>query len=142
MLELLPARIARNISMNDGCWLWSGQLDRDGYGRVYVAQQGRPPKTIMAHRYVYLSLSEPIPDGLQLDHLCRVRACVNPAHLEPVTRAENMRRRSASQTHCKLGHEFNSANTYMRPSGHRQCRRCNRSAVARYAGRKRKPRSS
>jgi hypothetical protein len=78
-----------------------------------------------------------IPDGLELDHLCCVNACVRPDHLEAVTKKENMRRRSVSQTHCKHGHAFDDANTYRsRTHGRRSCRACNRRAVARYSARR------
>jgi hypothetical protein len=107
-----------------GCWLWQGTVNqRTGYG-VYR----RDP----AHRAVYKLLVGLIPDGLHLDHLCRVRACVNPAHLEPVTQAENNRRSAspsalnAVKTHCDHGHEFNAANTARAKDGSRVCRACKR----------------
>jgi hypothetical protein len=92
----------------------------------------------MAHRVAYELVIGQIPAGLELDHLCRNVVCVNPAHLEPVTRAENMRRRSAAQTHCKHGHEFTPENTYYYWHGgrHRACRACGRATVARYKQRK------
>jgi len=70
------------------CWLWTGGNDRRGYGRFSDADQ----RQVLAHRFAYELLVGPIPEGLDLDHLCRVPACVNPAHLEPVTNAENHRR--------------------------------------------------
>jgi hypothetical protein len=69
------------------CWIWSRALDGKGYGAVW-----RDGRIIGAHRYVYEALMRPIPKGLQLDHLCRTPACVNPDHLEPVTQTENIRR--------------------------------------------------
>ncbi|TDD77726.1 HNH endonuclease [Actinomadura rubrisoli] len=95
-------------------------------------------KNVVVHRFVYESLVGPIPEGLVLDHLCRVRACCNPAHLEPVTDRVNILRgasitaANARKTHCDHGHEFTSQNTY-RHRGRRLCRACNRDAVARYA---------
>ena len=71
----------------DSCWPWRGQVNRGGYG---VARYKR--RTTTAHRAIYRILVGPIPDGLELDHLCRNRLCVNPAHLEPVTHLENVRR--------------------------------------------------
>lgn len=69
------------------CWLWTSRQDRDGYGRFAV--EG---KDFRAHRFAYKDLVGPIPDGLTIDHLCRVPGCVNPAHMEPVTAGENKRR--------------------------------------------------
>ena len=118
------------------CWIWQGPIDRTGYGRV-SPHQG-------AHRVVYEALIGPIPAGLQIDHLCRVRCCVNPEHMEPVTSAENTRRGiwpSSLKTHCVNGHEYTPENTYIRPShkrsGKRGCRRCNAEASRAYAARKR-----
>lgn len=72
----------------EGCWLWTGAVVGDGYGRF--------SHDLYAHRYAYELLVGPIPDGLHIDHLCRTPLCVNPAHMEPVTAAENNRRRSAA----------------------------------------------
>lgn len=70
------------------CWLWAGYLKPNGYASISLDRKHK----VYAHRYVYERFRGPIPDGLQLDHLCRVRSCVNPWHLEPVTAAENLRR--------------------------------------------------
>jgi hypothetical protein len=105
-----------DISDATGCWLWGGHIDKRGYGRL----RGKG-----AHRLTYQEFVGPIPDGLDLDHLCRVTACVNPQHLEPVTPIENIRRRSAAYKACKHGHEFTPENTY-RHSGRRHCRTCQR----------------
>lgn len=72
---------------NTGCWLWSGAILRSGYGSITIDNRTR-----MAHRHVYEMVVGKIPSGLCIDHLCRVRSCVNPDHLEPVTTAENLRR--------------------------------------------------
>lgn len=109
---------------NSGCWLWLGDSHRTGYGRMM--EKGR---ALAAHRVSYELHRGPIPAGMTLDHLCRVRICVNPLHLEPVTHKENCRRghgwsgRNARKTHCNKGHEFTTANTYRNWAG-RKCRTC------------------
>jgi hypothetical protein len=104
------------------CWLWNRYLTK-GYGHASVP--GRRTHQL-AHRAVWELLVGPIPDGLELDHLCRVRSCVNPDHLEPVTPLENTRRAPRSRiTHCIHGHQYTEANTYRSPRG-RICRTCQR----------------
>lgn len=105
-------------AQEDGCWAWRGDLQRNGYGSF--TSRGT---SYRAHRFAYEMFVGAIPDGLQLDHLCRVRHCVNPEHLEPVTARENARR--AMRTHCTHGHEFTSENTYVH-DGKRYCRECRR----------------
>ena len=78
-------------SGSERCWLWTGALDKYGYGYVSWRQSGKK-RHFIAHRLIYEELVGPIPDGLVIDHLCRVRHCVNPNHLEPVTQDENLRR--------------------------------------------------
>ena len=102
-----------------GCWLWVGATNRKGYGKV--AYEGRDR---LVHCVVYEVLVGPIPDGLQLDHLCRTKACANPAHLEPVTNRVNGERWSESITHCPAGHERNDKNTHVETDGSRKCRIC------------------
>ena len=117
------------VEQADGCWLWAASKNLDGYGRFLLNG-----KIVLAHRYAYELLVGPIPDGLQLDHLCRVRHCVYPPHLEPVTSRENILRgegitaKESRKTHCAHGHAFDEANTYHRPSRPqgRYCRTCNR----------------
>lgn len=119
------------FEQGSGCWRWQGQIDACGYGK-YTGQA--------AHRIAYALFKGPIPEGLQIDHLCRTRDCVNPDHMEPVTHAENMRRSAPAQkTHCVNGHLLDEANTYVRlgsASGRRTCRACNRMSQARYLARK------
>ncbi len=104
------------------CWLWLGTANKRGYGAI-----SRDGQRIMAHHGTYELYVGPIPEGLELDHLCRNPRCVNPLHLEPVTHAENVARGTkAQQTHCKRGHEFTPANTYICKRGLRVCRACHR----------------
>ena len=80
-------RIERFTDRTGECWLWTAATNRAGYGLL-----GIPGRSTLAHRIAYEEYVGPVPDGLELDHLCRVRRCVKPAHLEPVTRSENVRR--------------------------------------------------
>lgn len=128
MARKSPQHWSAQIRHEEKCWIWTGGKSADGYGRY----GGRG-----AHRVVFENLVGPIEPGLELDHLCGVIACVNPGHLEPVTQAENKRRRYATMTRCGKGHPFDEANTYRAPvAPRRRCRACNRAAVARYHLRK------
>lgn len=117
---------------NSGCWLWIGGSTRSGYGVFYVGTSRRDRKTTTAHRVSYqLNVGE-IPDGFDIDHLCRVRCCVNPDHLEAVSRDENLIRSPntfssihSKKTHCPSGHPYDETNVYIHQlTGHRQCRAC------------------
>ncbi len=129
-IDVLGERIEKITE--SGCWIWMGAC-RDsgkGYGRVWANGQ-----SLYAHRAVYELLRGPIPEGLTLDHLCKVRCCVNPSHLEIVTRIENAMRglgplaNNARKTHCKNGHLFTEENTDIRRTKSsvgigRRCRTC------------------
>jgi hypothetical protein len=114
----------------DGCWYWTGATD----GRYGDYNAGRSGKNlhIKAHRMAYLLLVGPIPEGHQLDHLCRNYLCVNPSHLEPVTQQENNRRsdsesaRHARKTHCLRGHPLKGDNLRIKADGSRLCVTCDR----------------
>jgi hypothetical protein len=126
-----------------GCWLWTAGTT-GGYGMFGMG--GRAGRMYRAHRVSYEALVGPIPDGLQIDHLCRVRNCVNPSHLEPVTPEENNSRGESSsairarQTHCIAGHPFDEQNTaHIKQAGRlfRRCQACNRDRVRRHREAKR-----
>lgn len=120
--ERFWARVDRRSDVE--CWLWTGALNDEGYG-----QFGYPiPRNV--HIVAYEDLVGPVPDGHQLDHLCKVRHCVNPAHLEPVTQRVNWERSdcpsriNADKTHCKRGHPLAGDNLGHKPNGQRVCRKC------------------
>jgi len=118
---------ARLSQAASGCWLWTGELNRPETG--YPVFGTSTKKHVYAHRWSYEYHVASIPDGLQLDHLCRTPACVNPWHLEPVTPKVNMARGEyAQRTHCPQGHEYTPDNIYVRPTGRgiRICKACRR----------------
>ena len=129
-----------------GCWIWMSSRSGGGYGTTVMSAKTigdyTPSKRLRlyVHRWNYEYFIADIPEGLQLDHLCRVRECVNPYHLEPVTRSENIKRgvgvgsQWSSRTHCSAGHEYTPENTARdRRDNARVCRACRRE----YARRKR-----
>ena len=127
--DVLPARIANKITDTGTCWLWTGAKNNKGYGSVGVGGG----KSALAHRTIYELLVAPIPEGLTIDHLCMVKACVNPEHLEPVTREENCSRQARQITECAKGHPLSGPNlvTLTRPNGNvrRVCRACRAQAM-------------
>lgn len=129
------------VSVDTGCWLWHASRDGHGYG-LFLARRavGVGWHSRRAHRVSYELHVGPIPEGKVLDHLCRVRNCVNPQHLEAVTQRENVHRSEVSaatihalQTHCVHGHAFDTANTRITSRGWRQCRACGRARHRRVA---------
>jgi hypothetical protein len=138
------------LQLQTPCLLWEGVRESSGYGQLKAG----PNRNKRAHRVIYEALYGPVPTGLDLDHVChnedrscpggptcQHRACINPFHLEPVTRRVNFMRGRASppqinalKTHCVHGHELNEANTY-RWRGSRLCRVCNRRNASHYSRR-------
>lgn len=111
------------------CWIWTGSINANGYGQTGGSKTQLLSR--LAHRVAYVLLAGPIPEGLTLDHLCRKRSCVNPAHLDPVPnrvnvlRGESLSAQNARKTHCINGHLFDEENTRTK-NGTRECRLCGR----------------
>lgn len=126
----LPRRAWKKITPcpMSGCWLWIGKWQHQGYGIACLPNRASQ----VAHRWVYRMLVGEVPAGLDLDHLCRVRCCVNPAHIEPVSHRENILRgdtfgaRNVTLTHCPSGHEYAGDNLLLCADGARKCRACHR----------------
>lgn len=137
MKQLLAERFWSKVRIGPGCWEWTASRWRNGYG-----QFGMKGTMRAAHRVAYELSIGPIPEDLEIDHLCRNRGCMNPAHMEPVPHSVNLARssvaevtraRHAAQTHCKHGHLYDDANTAIN-RGRRACRACDRDrATARRA---------
>jgi HNH endonuclease len=119
LIDRLMAKITENA---DGCWIFNGARSA-GYG--VLGRAGRGTGLAYAHRTTYEFFIAEIPDGLHIDHLCRVRECCNPWHLEPVSQQENNVRskRDNPKTHCTHGHEFTPENTGQ-GKYQRYCRTC------------------
>lgn len=123
------ARFMRTVTVTDTCWLWTGRIATNGYGRFRPL--GKPETA--AHRVIWEHVhNEPVPDGMQLDHDwskgCSHRNCVNPDHLTVVTPSENTRRQDHFQRRkqsCPQGHPYDEDNTYI-TGGRRYCRECRR----------------
>jgi hypothetical protein len=131
------SRFEKFLSTDGDCWIWQGTRDGSGYGMF--SDRTRNLWISRAHRWSYEFHVAEIPDGLELDHLCRNRACVNPWHLEPVTGLINIKRGAESRWTgvCRNGHEYTEANTYIAPSTSRRvCRACAAATRKRYEQRK------
>ncbi len=130
------ARLLDRCVQEGDCWVWKGGADR--YGRIGAL--GRKWRT---HQLAYILLVDDIPGGLQIDHLCRNRLCVNPDHLEAVPQRINLARGfgpwavNKRKTACLRGHDFTADNTYVNQKGERHCRTCQRAHRAAYKRRKR-----
>jgi len=128
---------------NSGCWLWVGSIDKNtGYGHLGKNEYS----SALAHRASYECFRGPIPVGLVIDHKCRVKSCVNPDHLEPVTHYENNVRggvydaaakEKKSRTHCRKGHLYEPSNLVPSKSGTRVCRICHRAIAIAFVSRRR-----
>lgn len=131
-LEQFWTQVEKTGESLSSCWLWRGGITTGGYGYMYIGRLRKP-----AHRVAYELVKGSIPEGFQIDHLCRVRGCVRPDHLEAVTAAENNRRSlsrsamAARRQSCANGHEYTDENTMRGPDGERKCRQCSRDYFAR-----------
>jgi len=117
----IPARLWAKVEITDTCWLWLAHKDPHGYGKCrYKGSRWS------AHRAFYDALVGPIPERYEVDHLCMVRNCVRPEHLEAVTRTVNRQRQGAAVIFCPRGHEYTPENTYRAPGfpNQRKCRAC------------------
>lgn len=139
-LSSLPARVLDKIAFEpeSGCWLWTGGLTGRGYGGLWVDGHMRS-----AHRVLRETLVGPVPQGFELDHKCRIRSCVNPDHVEPVTHRVNMRRSPIAITainmrkeRCKMGHKFELIRFERSGRARRVCLVCDRAKWARWKRRK------
>lgn len=117
--EAADKRWWANAEQTDGCWLWQGSVNADGYGTIWNGERNR-----LAHRYGYEMLVGPIPAGMELEHVCTTRLCVKPTHLSVATHATNMGH-LAPRNLCKNGHPLVPGNVYRYPSsGARLCVTC------------------
>ncbi len=144
---LMPERLLSKIiksSEPDGCWLWKDKLSKDGYAYFWVGQGGKLGKNVPAHRVLYELMIGKIPEGCELDHLCKNPACVRPDHQEPVThrinllRGEGVAAKNAAATHCPQGHPYDLQNTYFTKEGWRGCRQCRFESVQRFRSKQKK----
>lgn len=139
--RLDEALVSRSLPVENGCQVWTGYTVEDGYGRITFDGVNRG-----VHQVAYELTKGPIPDGLVVDHECRVRNCINPDHLRAITGPENtLEERSLAtgninmrKTHCVNGHEFTPENTKKHDAdGGRACRECHRERNAKYKARRR-----
>jgi len=128
-----PDYLEENRGYETPCWIWQGAHDWDGYGLV-----NRPAHRGNVHILYYKLHVAPVPKGLEIDHLCRVRDCVNPAHLQPKTHRENIligespTAKNSRKTHCIRGHELVPGNLYVQADGGRRCRTCQKAYMKAY----------
>lgn len=114
-----------NRGKRSACWTWYGGRS-NGYGKMFLGREYGRVLTAYVHRFSYELHKGPIPNGMEIDHTCCNRACVNPAHLELVSGRENKVREGARKEHCTHGHAYTRENTYIDGRGHRRCRACSK----------------
>lgn len=135
-VDLIRRLIEGSTVDEAGCWNWDGWKTHDGYGIVSISDRNH-----VVHRVLYEQLVGTVPDGLDLDHLCRNRACCNPRHVEPTTRSENLRRGLAGRYvmggTCRKGHRLTPDTLLVKADGGHRCRTCRRAVTARYEEKRR-----
>ena len=112
------------------CWDWQGEITWGKYGRISIRR-----KRVLVHRFSYELFKGKIPDGLEIDHLCRNRKCCNPQHLEAVTRSTNLSRghnHNRDKNHCPQGHPYSGKNMITRKNGSRECRQCTKVGIKKW----------
>jgi hypothetical protein len=136
-IDEIRAKFMDNVDVTKDCWEWRRYKSEQGYG---ITSKYCGKTRWRAHRLAYELFNGPIPDGLQIDHLCRNRGCVNPSHLEAVTHKENTLRGigvtaiNKRKTRCYRGHPFTGDNYIINYRGERMCRTCRRESCLRYRG--------
>lgn len=135
--DVLPANFWTKVDASGECWIWTGAISQNGYGSFSYRGSIRS-----SHSVAYEAFVGAVPSELELDHLCRVRACCNPSHLEAVTAQENVRRGvgpsavNATKTECPQGHPYSGDNLYVHPRGERRCLICQRAMQRAYRARR------
>lgn len=128
-------RFWSKVEFTDSCWNWLACRNQDGYGAFGIGSRADGTRRIIgAHRWAYEFAIGPIPDGMEIDHICHTRYCVRPDHLQVVTPVMNKKlaefdhlgQWQKSKTHCPSGHPYDEANTHIGTKGERKCRTCNR----------------
>ncbi len=131
LLEKPTIQEPRKLRRDSKCITWTGYRGSGGYATIIITRK-RKAKAHMVHRIIYEATIGKIPCGLEIDHLCRNRACVNPVHMRVVTSRENTlcgmspSAINARKTHCIRGHALTGDNLYVRPNGKRNCMICRR----------------
>ena len=136
-VPLVDRLMYRTALMDNGCWLWLGATNAKGYGHIRSVENG---PLISVHRVAYELANGAVPEGLEVDHLCFERACLNPDHLEAISHTDNVRRGRHNQNHgkaeCINGHAFDDANTSIDSLGKRVCKTCARDRMRAHRARK------
>ena len=132
--KLIEFRLLSKIKKTETCWLWEGQKNVNGYGKIGIGSRtDKTNRMVYAHRLSYEIYVGPIPEYLTINHICKVRNCVNPSHLEAITLIENLKKadlgkntglKQRSKTHCPSSHEYDKRNVRIARDGSRKCKPC------------------